>query len=245
VSANDPNCRLCGGPTAFAFKATVLSKLEVSYFECASCGSLQTETPYWLEEAYDGHLGHLDLGVFQRNLTNQAACWLVARLWGLNDALDYGGGDGLLCRMLRDHGVNCHVWDKYGSPVYAQTFAQPNFETPELIFSFEVFEHFADPRAELAEIFDRGAKVVLASTGIYAGQDNSWFYLSLPSGRHVFFYSRKAMQGIGERFGYAATVSGPYILFVKPDAANATATTIFRLMTKPIPLRLLRVLTGH
>ena len=240
MTTDPSSCRLCGGVAAFSFMATVLSKYRIAYFKCIDCDSLQTEPPYWLDEAYDGHLGHLDLGVVQRNLTNQAACYLVAKLWGLRNTLDYGGGDGLLCRMIRDHGVNCYVWDKYGSPVYAQTFTAPDFSTPDLIVSFEVFEHFSRPNDDLVEIFGRGSSLILASTGLYRGQGADWFYLSLPSGRHVFFYSPKAIHLIAERFGYRAFISGPYLLFVKPDAAKALPVAIFKLMTKTVPLRLLR-----
>jgi hypothetical protein len=234
-------CRLCGGVLEPAFRATIMDKYEIGYFKCLACESLQTEPPHWLEEAYDSHLGQLDLGAVQRNLANQAACCLTARLWGCRNALDYGGGDGLLCRMLRDHGVNCYVSDKYGDPTYAQTFTEPDFATPDIVFSFEVFEHFARPAHELAEVFDRGATVILASTGLYRGQGPDWFYLSRASGRHVFFYSPKAIGQIGERFGYAATISGPYLLFVRPAAARPAALTLFKASTRKIGLRLLRI----
>jgi hypothetical protein len=236
-----PICRLCSGAVAPAFEAAIMGKRRIGYFKCQACGSLQTETPSWLDEAYDSHLGHLDLGAVQRNLANQAACYLAAKLWGCRNALDYGGGDGLLCRMLRDHGINCYVSDKYGDPTYAQTFTRPDFAAPEIMFSFEVFEHFADPASELADVFSRGATVVVASTGLYREQGADWFYLSLASGRHVFFYSPRAIHLIAKRFGYVATISGPYVLFVRPAAARPMALALFRLFTSKIGLRLLRV----
>ena len=239
--ATGATCRLCGGELAPAFRTTIMNRYEIGYFKCQGCESLQTEQPFWLEEAYDSHLGHLDLGAVQRNLANQAACCLAARLWGGRNALDYGGGDGLLCRMVRDHGVNCYVSDKYGDPTYAQTFTQPDFATPDIVFSFEVFEHFAQPADDLAQVFDRGARVILASTGLYRGQGPDWFYLSRASGRHVFFYSPKAIGQIGERFGYQATISGPYLLFVRPTAARPLALALFKAFTGKIGLRLLRI----
>jgi hypothetical protein len=242
TSAIDIRCRLCGGEIDFAFKATVRSAYEVSYFRCRHCKSLQTEPPYWLEEAYDDDLAHLDFGAVQRNLSNQAACWLVARLWGLNDALDYGGGDGLLCRMLRDHGINCYVWDKHWSATYAQTFTEPDFATPQMLFCFEVFEHFAHPDRDLRDLFDRRARVLLASTVIYQGQHGGWFYLARLLGQHVFFYSAEAIELIARRFGYTATISGPYILFERSDASKPAARAVFRLMTTRIGLRALRAL---
>jgi len=45
-------CRLCGGEARLYGGRSVLGKYEVAYYECGQCGSLQTEEPYWLEEAY-------------------------------------------------------------------------------------------------------------------------------------------------------------------------------------------------
>jgi hypothetical protein len=144
--------------------------------------------------------------------------------------------------MVRDHQINCFVSDKYGQPTYAQRFTQPDFDTPDVVFSFEVFEHFAEPERELAEVFCTGAPIVLASTGIYQGQGNDWFYLSLGSGRHVFFYSARAIQLIAQRFGYVATIAGGYILFTRPSVTRPVPLTIFRLLTGRLGLRLLRAL---
>ena len=45
-------CRLCSSETAFQFRKTILQKYDIAYYECAGCGSLQTEVPYWLDEAW-------------------------------------------------------------------------------------------------------------------------------------------------------------------------------------------------
>ena len=36
-------CRVCAGPAAPAFEATVLGRHRVSYFHCGACGYLETE----------------------------------------------------------------------------------------------------------------------------------------------------------------------------------------------------------
>src|ERR1700730_9135404 len=113
-------CRLCQGRLSFRFKSTVLGRYSVHYFECRECRSLQTEPPYWLNEAYSHNLSGLDTGAAQRNLHNLAACYIISKLFGATDAIDYGGGDDLLCRLLRDYGLNCFVSDKYAKVTYAQ-----------------------------------------------------------------------------------------------------------------------------
>src|SRR5688572_6458293 len=70
-------CRLCGGLTTYAFNAELIGKHNVRYFVCTSCGSLETEPPFWLEESYLSNLGDLDCGSAQRNLHNFAASYAM------------------------------------------------------------------------------------------------------------------------------------------------------------------------
>ena len=97
---NSAKCRLCNGSLKASFCLEVLAKYEVQYYKCADCQSLQTETPYWLDEAYDHkNLSNTDTGAAQRNLHNLAACFVMAKLFNAKNVIDVGGGDGLLCRM--------------------------------------------------------------------------------------------------------------------------------------------------
>src|SRR5688572_10641672 len=127
-------CRLCGEHVAFVFLLKVLRSYDVSYYRCQHCGSLQTERPYWLEEAYrKNNLSILDTGAAQRNINNLAACYAVSKLLKAANVIDVGGGDGLLCRLLRDYEINCFVKDKYASPTYAQGYTEPDFKVPDLL----------------------------------------------------------------------------------------------------------------
>ena len=64
----------------------------------------------------------------------------------------FGGGEGLLTRLMRDSGWRFRCHDPYHPVLFADAFTQPDFNQPrpELITAFEVFEHFAAPRNELA-----------------------------------------------------------------------------------------------
>ena len=74
-------CRLCGAATTSAFAKRVLGRLNVKYFTCRSCGSLQTEPPYWLTESYkDYTLSALDTGAADRTLLNFALVTAVAKI---------------------------------------------------------------------------------------------------------------------------------------------------------------------
>jgi hypothetical protein len=232
-------CRLCAGDAEFRFQATLRRKYPVRYFECKTCGSLQTEPPHWLAEAYaDNSLSRLDTGAAQRNIQNLAASFAIAKLFGARNLLDLGGGDGLLCRLLRDYGINCFVKDKFATPSYAQGYTTENFPRPDMIVGFEVLEHFAEPSREIADIFARNPRVLLLSTATYTGQDGTWWYLVPESGQHVFFYSRKALQWIGRKFGFDVLTAGDFVLFAK--GASPAKWRLARLALSRRGLRLLK-----
>lgn len=234
-------CRLCDGQLHLQFRLQVLGQYSVCYFRCQRCDSLQTERPYWLEQAYQqNNLSNLDTGAVQRNLQNLAACWSVAKLLKLENVLDIGGGDGLLCRLLRDYELNCFVHDKYASPTYAQGLDVPDFEQPDLIVAFEVMEHYAEPSKDLQALFGKEPKAVLASTGIFKSQGPDWWYLAPDSGQHVFFYSASALQLIARTHGYDLAISSGYSLFLRQGAFGALKKSLAKTLLRSAMRKLTR-----
>ena len=231
-------CRLCNGKLAEQFTLRVLNKYDVVYSKCMHCNSLQTERPYWLGEAYQSNLTLLDTGVAQRNLANLAATYPVSRILRLRDLIDYGGGDGLLCRLLRDYGLNCFANDKYATASYSRGFCAPNFERPELLLAFEVIEHFENPLSDLDELFELNADAIFASTGIYSNQGSDWWYLTPETGQHVFFYSRQAFHLIAEKYGYEVVIHGNYALFLKANSTSRPKRLLLRMMLNKVAIRL-------
>jgi len=232
-------CRWCGAPTSLAFTLTVLRKFEVNYLQCSGCSSLQTQRPYWLSDAYDKNLARLDTGAAQRNISNLAASYLVARIFELRNVLDFGGGDGLLCRLLRDYGLNCFVRDKYASATYALAFTEPDFARPDLMLAYEVLEHLVEPRTETRDLFAEKPKVVLASTSLYEGQARDWWYLAPETGQHVFFYSAGAMRQMGQLYGYEVGIYGTYVLFVRKDCASGVGRVLAAVALNKLVVRLM------
>lgn len=218
----------------------MLNKYEIHYFECVNCRSLQTQVPYWLEEAYGCSLSDLDTGAAQRNLQNLAASFMVSKLFGIRNVIDFGGGDGLLCRLLRDYNINCFVNDKFASPAYAQGFSQPDFFKPDLLLAFEVLEHFADPLNDLKDIFRLQPKVVLISTLIYTNEGKDWWYLAPESGQHVFFYSKEAISYIAKQYNYQFLIRGGYVIFIQPNLLTYFKKQIITIFMNRYLIRLFR-----
>ena len=102
------SCKVCGMPATVFGETVVLNKYRVQYFCCERCGFIQTETPYWLEEAYSSAIAAQDVGIMQRNLDN---CRLTSAVLNLlipkvSRAVDFGAGHGVFVRMMRDKGFN-------------------------------------------------------------------------------------------------------------------------------------------
>src|SRR5215831_8216569 len=64
----DVECPICSGSRRELFQAKLLKKYEVHYFLCGTCGLIQTEQPYWLDEAYSSAIADADTGLVSRNL---------------------------------------------------------------------------------------------------------------------------------------------------------------------------------
>src|SRR5688572_30224876 len=228
-------CRLCGGETAPAFRAMVLGTYNAQYLRCRACESLQPADPHWLDEAYrDAARSAFDVGAAERILNTRAMSYAVARLFGVRGrVLDFGGGDGLLCRLLRDIGFDAYTADKYSAVRYAKGFEAELGPGLEMITAFEVLEHFTDPAGELAALFAQRPRLLLVTTGVYRGEGAAWPYLSTETGQHVFLYSPRAFELIARRHAYHVFLGSGFILW--------SAEPITRL--RRVGLRLLRYRT--
>jgi hypothetical protein len=162
-------CRLCNAASSFRFKAVLMQRYEVDYFECTACHSLQTEEPYWLDQAYARPDRVLDVGRAQRSLLTAMLCALILNKLGATATeigLDWGGAEGLFCRLMRDRGFNFFTYDKYIEPVYSEPYRieDPTITSPATITAFEVLEHLPQPAHALDEIFALRPRLLLCTT---------------------------------------------------------------------------------
>src|SRR5688572_19335172 len=108
----DVKCKICDSLITSIFdKAKVLGKYQVAYYQCSRCGFVQTQDPYWLEEAYSNAIGYNDIGLVGRNLDQlELARTVIALFFSRREQyLDYGGGYGLFVRLMRDKGYDFYL----------------------------------------------------------------------------------------------------------------------------------------
>lgn len=196
-------CRLCGGQTVEQFRLKVLRKYDVGYHRCEECGSLQTDEPFWLGEAYAGHGTGFDTGAAHRSISNAHLMHtiLVVLKWPQDQpCLDYGAGTGLFARLMRDRGYDFRGSDVYGNLFYIDGF--PGYGDERLVTAFEVMEHLPNPAADLSVILAGKPDFLFFTTELHEGQGEAWPYLNPAQGQHVFFYSRQGLRILASRLGY-------------------------------------------
>ena len=205
---------MCSEDLDFSFKETILEKHNITFYKCTKCGSLQTEKPYWLDDAYKAWNTEFDTGLFARCYNNFLIIFLICKLTNFKNVLDYGGGDGLFTRIMRDYKINCFNYDKYSNALYSKRFDIPNFKKPDIVTSFETVEHFADPNVEFNKIFENNPKMIILTTKIYKNQNKDWDYFEFQTGQHIFFYTKDAFEYLAKKFNYGLVfLELGYILF--------------------------------
>ena len=203
------SCRLCGGQADKQFQHRVLGRYDVDYFQCRICESIETEPPYWLNEVYTSDIQPEDGGYLSRNLNVfRIVTYYLQNLKLKPDpvVLDFGGGLGIVPRLLREHGVKAFNHDTYSKSPFAEIAWDGT--PPDFIVSSEVFEHLAEPAAEVARLFEHQPAYVYVRTWRYFGQGQNWDYIGPEHGGHVFFYTDKAMQFIADKYDYELVLPG-------------------------------------
>jgi hypothetical protein len=216
-------CKICNNALSSCFNALVLKKYDVMYYQCVNCQFIQTDSPYWLNEAYSDAIAKSDIGLINRNLIiAPILSSLISYYFNKKGRfIDFGGGYGMLTRIMRDKGFNYYRFDPYCENIFAKNFdltsagPEPDFE---LLSTFEVFEHLAEPVTELEKMLKWSSNIFF-STEIHPDKLSSpadWWYIMPETGQHIAFYSIKSLRLLGERYNLNFYTNGVNLhLFTK------------------------------
>lgn len=191
-------------PMKPVFQKTILQKYNVTYFQCEESGFLTTESPYWLNEAYQSAIACTDTGLVQRNLSNSR--WLSVAIKLLlspkGKYLDIAGGYGLLARLMRDEGFDFYTIDKYCTNIFAPLFEPDKTFSANALCAFEVLEHIENPVSFISENFSHyNCETLFFSTLTFPNgtlPPEDWWYFSCDTGQHISFYQKKTLQMIAD-----------------------------------------------
>ncbi len=206
------HCRICDSPAQPFGTQRVLGKYDATYLQCGSCGYLWVQAPTWLDEAYSQAIAALDTGIVVRNLWLADACCalLGTSLRGVRTLVDYGGGSGLLVRLLRDRGYDAWWMDAFCPNLLAAGFQAPPGARFDLLTAFELVEHLPDPMAEFWRMRALAPRL-LVSTDLQPSDLDvrmQWRYLAPESGQHVGFFTRRSLEVVAERLGLVLSSNG-------------------------------------
>jgi hypothetical protein len=227
-------CKICGCTSFGIFTIKVLRKFDVDYYKCGKCGFIQTQEPFWLEEAYSSAITSLDIGLIYRNLQNKPIVETTIKY--LFDRrkkfIDYGGGYGMFVRIMRDAGLNYYRQDIYCENIFAKRFdvsdLKENGEKFELLTAFEVFEHLLDPIEEFKKMLSYSDSIFF-TTSIYPTSTDltKWWYLIPETGQHISLYSEESLIYLATMFGMCYYRHNDFHLITKAKFPKSKFERIF------------------
>jgi Methyltransferase domain len=227
-------CAICHSGMEKIFQATLLSKFRVAYSRCGTCGFLCTERPYWLEEAYRSPINASDTGILLRNgkLARQTAVILFALYGHRGRFADFGGGYGLMTRMMRDIGFDFYWYDPRCENLFAKGFEfRRDDGKADLATCFEAFEHFSDPMAEIDKLLGIAGEILFSTELLPepVPRPEDWWYYGLHHGQHVSFYSLKTLDYIASshRLNLCSDGSGFHFLTTRRIPRGAFRFLLF------------------
>lgn len=181
----------------------------VDYFRCAACGFLFSPLiDGWsadrvAAEIYNADYVRVDpdfTGARPRNNADLLTLAFEPERARLG-MLDYGGGEGLMARVLRERGFDAHSFDPFHDH---DPRPQRRFD---LVTAFEVIEHSPDPHATFADVraltADDGAFLftTLLQPADMGSVGLGWWYAA-PRNGHVSLHTRESLRLAASRVGW-------------------------------------------
>jgi hypothetical protein len=207
-------CKICLAESASFSRTKILNRHDVEYFRCSSCGFVQTEEPYWLAEAYADAIGPADVGLVQRNLRRVPIVTALICTFFRADGefIDYGGGYGLLVRLMRDAGFDFYHSDGHCANLLARGFEADSEGNGsfELLTAMELFEHLEDPIVEIERMLAYSRSIFFTTLLLPepTPRPGDWWYYVPAQGQHISFYTQKSLEVIAKRFGLSLVTDG-------------------------------------
>ena len=227
-------CAVCSGGTSFLFSYEVRGKHQASLHECHNCRFTYISNPHWLDESFSSELNDLDIGSVDRCLVLADFVEVLIRSMKSSKSrfLDWGGGYGLLSRIMRDRGLDFASHDIYTRPLFVESSSNLNSETFELITMSEVALHLVDPVPVFTKIME--STDVLVFTAVIAPTviPNDWWYLMPDTGQHVAIYHEETLQVLAKKLGVQVTSDGRFFHVLHRKSLGVKS----RLLIKSRPL---------
>lgn len=212
TTENTSRCLICDSRYELLFELRVLGKYQAEYGRCTNCHFVSCLNPFWLHESFTNNLNDLDIGSVDRCLI--VADFVESYIRSVKNKntrfLDWGGGYGLLARIMRDRGLDFSSHDIYTRPLFVEPTEILERETFELVTLSEVALHLTDPIPVFAKILESTNTVIFTAVIAPDAIPIDWWYLMPDSGQHVAIYHRETLQALAKRLGVQLTTDGRF-----------------------------------
>jgi 2-polyprenyl-6-hydroxyphenyl methylase/3-demethylubiquinone-9 3-methyltransferase len=223
ICPRETPCKCCGAQSTlfgvvdfhknceiYRRKVLELSGVPIYYHRCPSCQFIfTTGFDHFTRHDFHRHIYNEDYVLVDpdyqetRPTGNAAFLSTLFPLTKPRSVLDYGGGNGLLAKLLRAAGFpRAETFDPY----VASHAARPS-DRFDCIVSFEVLEHSTDPQGVFAEMNEMlmNPGLILFSTLLQPcdidRQGLNWWYAA-PRNGHVSLYSRASLAKVARPLGF-------------------------------------------
>jgi len=223
-------CKICEAPTDHFGRQLVLAKFDAEYRRCRDCGYVFIVDPHWLDEAYSNAIAALDTGIVTRNLwlADATSALLALSLRDVRRTLDFGGGSGLLVRLMRDRGHDFSWYDAYCPNVLAAGFEAAPDDQFDMVTAFELFEHLLEPIASIERLRAMAPVIVFSTELVPAGVrgPDKWWYFAPESGQHIGFFTVASLTILARRFGLELSTNGRNLHVLAPHRVSSALLSV-------------------
>lgn len=220
-------CKICGNESVYFGNARILEKYDIKYYKCGNCDFIQTEEPYWLDEAYHSAINRTDVGYVYRNvLLSKVVKKIIFYFYSKTGKfLDYGAGYGLFVRLMRDIGYDFYWDDAFCEDIFAKDFELKDAKDKkfELVTAFELCEHLVNPLEDFDRMINYSRNIFI-STEIYPKSNpklNDWWYFGLEHGQHVSIYSKKTFEFLAKKYNLNFYTNGKNLHLLSSKKINS------------------------
>lgn len=213
------SCPVCERVSAHFGTGLVLGTYEAEYRRCLRCGAVFAADPHWLAESYEESIAESDIGLVARNLRTSRVTIRVLRVLfrHARSFLDFGAGNGMFVRMMRDAGYAFRYYDPYGPNIFAKGLEsrlddESHFDVGT---AFEVLEHLCRPVDELGPLVG-SCDAIMATTLVLPEPPprlDAWWYYALESGQHVILYTERSLDELASRLGLVRSSAADFHVF--------------------------------
>jgi SAM-dependent methyltransferase len=240
-------CSVCGGPASLLDvmdlnkacletpeKFSPRAGIPVYYALCSSCGfCFAPELSKWSLEEFEEKIYNSEYVTFDPAYVEDRPRYFATQLLASFNKLpssfrhlDYGGGNGLLAKLLRKGNWDSTSYD----PFVDRNISIEQLGKFQFITAFEVFEHVPDVQQLMAELRSLLApdgfvlfSTVLSDGHLHPNQRMNWWYAS-PRNGHISLFSAISLKILARQSGYTfiSQDEGTHFFFTKnsPWAAH-------------------------